>query len=365
MRWPVRGSQGKSMSRLRLSTLVAVFLLVPLAPAIAQKVHKGAQACMQKYNDENAALEACMADYTSLVRARAEEYAQKNIERDCEKIIEGTEYPQGPPKKPKHEPISLQDWVAAWHYSVKDYDSYLARFNADEKATLEEWQQDYDRYQKALAVCEDDRRRPPTADEYSGARVWYNKEFGKCFDHTHAQHDPDYGRECTGLLGKDMVCELYKKLVSLCSYPTCDVKYGHVSERFARKCQPWSKFPVNTSGGRTPSNPAAPVKGAASVSTTKSDADKVKSSATKNNLDRFGLGPTFVDTSTSQAGTRTTPRGAAAAVKGGAVAGGKMKATTQQDVGSQSSGGGTSPQQKTIVIPAQKEFLGKPIIEPK
>jgi len=66
--------------------------------------------------------------------------------------------------------------------------------------------------------------------------------------------------------------------------------------------------------------------------------------AKKNNLDRFGLGATFVDTTTSQAGTRTTARGAAAAVKGTAGSGSKMKATIQQDVVSQPSGGGTTSQ---------------------
>jgi len=47
------------------------------------------------------------------------------------------------------------------------------------------------------------------------------------------------------------------------------------------------------------------------------------------NLDRFGLGPTYVDTSTSQAGTRTTSR--SAGTKGTAAAGTKMKPIIQKD----------------------------------
>ena len=83
-----------------------------------------------------------------------------------------------------------------------------------------------------------------------------------------------------------------------------------------------------------------------------------KTVSTKN-LDRFDLGPSFVDTSSSQGGTRTTSRGAASA-KSAAGTGPKVKAIVNSDA--------VSPapyQQKTIVVPAQKEFLGKPLIEPK
>jgi hypothetical protein len=67
-----------------------------------------------------------------------------------------------------------------------------------------------------------------------------------------------------------------------------------------------------------------------STVSTRADAAK-PASIQKNNLDRFGLGPTYVDTSTSQAGTRTTSRGAAAGVKGTAGTGASTKPTYHPD----------------------------------
>ena len=85
----------------------------------------------------------------------------------------------------------------------------------------------------------------------------------------------------------------------------------------------------------------------------------VNSGRTKNNLDRFGLGPTYVDT--SSAGVPGRSRGAASAKSAaGTVTKSGMKPTISQD----SASPGTS-QHKPLVVPAQKEFLGKPIIEPK
>jgi len=108
----------------------------------------------------------------------------------------------------------------------------------------------------------------------------------------------------------------------------------------------------------TKTKPASARRSAVSA---KSDVAK-PASTQKNNLDRFGLGPTYVDT--SSAGVPGTSRGGAKSAAGTGTKSG-MKATVQQDVSSQSSGGGASHQQKTLVIPAQKEFRGGPLIEPK
>jgi len=89
----------------------------------------------------------------------------------------------------------------------------------------------------------------------------------------------------------------------------------------------------------------APSKGNSGAGLRKPSTDTSSAKVPKNNLDRFGLGPTYVDTSTSQAGTRTTSRGAAAGVKGTAGTGASMKGTYRPDAapptsGSSSQGGG-------------------------
>jgi len=301
-----------------------------------------AEQCLAQYNFLSDQLRKCFSDWGYDVEELAKRKAFERAEELCVQL-HPDQFPNGIPKRP---PL---------HPSYPETKAETDAFN------------EYLKQRSALEKCAYENLAAPTPADYSKSQG--EAYFGECSLIQRAASDPmamsavlqanagtlppNFGRpvpqkECTSLIGKNAACDLHQKLVALCTPPWCDVGRFEVT----RECEPNSKFQVKSS--------SSPPKGR---QVNQDIGASGNSSKSKNNLDRFGLGPTYVDT--SSAGVPGTSRGATSA-KSAAGTGTKsgMKATVQQDVGSQPSGGSTS-RQKTIVVPAQKEFLGKPIIEPK
>jgi len=315
MRWDHKSIAARAVSAGVFAATLGVFV-----PAIAKETQKQVGACLTQYKSLSNYLAKCMSAYSDKVDNLAKGKAHDRAEQLCVQL-HPDQFPNGPPKDPFLN--SPQNFLM--NMSQEDIQRMRAAYFREHKSEYDE----YNKERELMATCIGENLRAPIPADYRESREKAGDSLTLCFYILNASDvdrsrvvsvcdgdscDAFYaipGKRCISLIGKDMYCALKTQMIAQCVSPSCDA--GEFSP--TKRCDPFTKFEVKSS---SPPKSRQVNQGVGTPNNT---------SKAKNNLDRFGLGPTYVDT--SSAGVPGTSRGAGA--KGTAGTGTNMKGTVRQD----------------------------------